>query len=178
MDRQPIVVNFLFGFYVFDLTVSKNGIQVSRFYTLMPMTLIDKFCALYSSLDVTTAEALTSIYTQDVEFIDPISHHHGLNAVKTYFAALLENTKDCTFHISMIAPSALNEDIDYTVTWTMHLVLKNKSAPIHLQGISILKVKNEKIYYHRDFYDLGEMVYEHIPVLGWVIHKIKARLHP
>lgn len=178
MDRYHIGVSAASEFCVFDLKVSKNGIQVSRFYTLMPMTLIDKFCALYSTLDATTAEALASIYTQDVEFIDPIAHHHGLDAVKTYFAVLLENTEDCTFHISMIAPSAPNEDIDYTVTWTMRLVLKNKSAPIQLQGISILKVRNEKIYYHRDFYDLGEMVYEHIPVLGWVIHKIKARLRP
>ncbi|MBU2979051.1 nuclear transport factor 2 family protein [Alteromonas sp. C1M14] len=140
------------------------------------MTLIEKFCALYSSLNDVNPDELGSIYSQDVEFIDPIAHHHGLDAVKYYFAQLLDNTKTCAFDIKTITPSAPGEDIHYTITWVMTLVLKGKTDPIVLDGITILKVSNEKIHYHRDYYDLGEMVYQHIPILGWVIGKIKSRL--
>ncbi len=29
---------------------------------------------------------------------------------------------------------------------------------------------------HKDYYDLGEMVYEHVPILGFIIRKIKGKL--
>ena len=34
----------------------------------------------------------------------------------------------------------------------------------------------ERINYHRDYYDLGEMLYEHIPLYGWFTRQLKTRL--
>ncbi len=39
-----------------------------------------------------------------------------------------------------------------------------------------LGVSDDSIIYHKDYYDLGEMVYEHVPILGFVIKKIKGKL--
>ncbi|HGP4674712.1 TPA: nuclear transport factor 2 family protein, partial [Vibrio cholerae O1] len=33
-----------------------------------------------------------------------------------------------------------------------------------------------KVTYHRDYFDMGEMLYEQLPVLGQVIRAIKRRL--
>jgi hypothetical protein len=32
------------------------------------------------------------------------------------------------------------------------------------------------VYYHRDYYDAGSMLYEHIPLMGYAIRKIKKKV--
>ena len=51
----------------------------------------------------------------------------------------------------------------------------NSAQPIQVQGHSLLKMADDKVIYHRDYVDLGAMLYEHIPLLGKVIRTIKAR---
>jgi hypothetical protein len=34
----------------------------------------------------------------------------------------------------------------------------------------------ERVHFHRDYFDLGAMIYERIPVLGGAVRAIKARL--
>ena len=58
----------------------------------------------------------------------------------------------------------------------MHLTLKTGNKYINVDGITQLKVVDDIIVYHKDYYDLGEMVYEHIPLLGYFVKKIKTRL--
>ena len=48
-------------------------------------------------------------------------------------------------------------------------------AEIEVTGISHIRY-DDLIFYHRDYYDLGEMLYEHIPAYGWITRKLKARL--
>ena len=39
------------------------------------------------------------------------------------------------------------------------------------------KINEESLaFFHRDYFDLGEMVYERLPGVGWVIKKVKNRL--
>ena len=58
----------------------------------------------------------------------------------------------------------------------MHLTLNNQSSSISVNGVSLLTLKDDRVVYHRDYYDMGEMVYEHVPVLKRVIYYIKKRL--
>ena len=48
-----------------------------------------------------------------------------------------------------------------------------KNQPIELDGASFIEFHNNKVCYHRDYYDLGALVYEHIPILGSVIKKVR-----
>lgn len=34
----------------------------------------------------------------------------------------------------------------------------------------------DRIFYHEDFYDLGAMIYQHVPVLGRIIRFINQRI--
>jgi limonene-1,2-epoxide hydrolase len=47
---------------------------------------------------------------------------------------------------------------------------------LEVQGISHLKFLENQVIYHRDYFDLGEMVYEHVPVLGKIVRFIKNSL--
>ena len=140
------------------------------------MSIIERFCEFYSELHKVNPDDLDSIYTADIEFIDPIPTHHGLDNVIAYFSKLLNETQSCRFDIHETLLSQKDNTSAYTVIWTMHLVLAQPAKTITLDGVSIVTVRDDKIFYHRDYYDMGEMVYEHIPLLRWIIKKIKARL--
>jgi hypothetical protein len=53
----------------------------------------------------------------------------------------------------------------------MTLTLKDSDKQITLDGTTQLGVSDDSIIYHKDYYDLGEMVYEHVPILGFVVKK-------
>ncbi len=63
----------------------------------------------------------------------------------------------------------------------MHLSHKrlNGGKPITLDGNSVITLdpQTKQAIYHRDYFDLGEFIYEQVPVLGFVIRKLKAYLN-
>lgn len=139
------------------------------------MDAIQNFKTLYSELCDITPDDLPKVYSDDVTFIDPVCSHEGIKAVQKYFDGLLTNASSCKFDIHEVI-SCSDASITHVVNWTMHLKFKKSSKLILLNGTSQLKVTGDKISYHKDYYDLGEMVYEHIPVLGFIVKKIKAKL--
>ncbi len=141
------------------------------------MAVIDRFCDLYRDLGILEPDQLHALYDEDVVFQDPLTTHTGIESLKTYFSKLLEHTESCKFDIENIAHCEGNPNqIDCVITWTMSLVISKRPTPITLTGVTLLRICNDRITYHRDYYDVGEMVYEHVPVLGWLIRKIKQRL--
>jgi hypothetical protein len=123
-----------------------------------------------------------------VVFDDPITTHVGLSNVKLYFENLLQNTESCFFvihDIKLLSNSSDSDEFkkqstsfDYTVLWTMTFATKrlNKGNPIDVDGTSFLKIEDNKVIRHKDYYDMGQMVYEHVPLLGKIVKKIKHRL--
>jgi hypothetical protein len=46
---------------------------------------------------------------------------------------------------------------------------------ISVRGVSHLQI-NDKIDYHEDFYDMGAMLYEQLPLIGTVTRWLRLRL--
>jgi len=139
------------------------------------MTILDQFSTFYTDLASMKIDQLAYIYSEDVEFIDPIASHQGIEAVKTYFSRLLKNAKGCRFTIH--SKQTVNSN-DFVVTWTMRYSSKsiNQGDPVIVDGVTLLRTNNNMIVYHRDYYDLGQMVYENIPILGFLVKKIRKRM--
>jgi len=140
------------------------------------MQTIERFSQFYQNLDAQSVEQLSNLYAVDVEFIDPVTRHQGLEQVKHYFSGLLQNTLECRFEIHR----SDNNGAQHYISWTMflrHPKLKSGQL-ISFEGISHLTIEHGLITYHRDFYDMGEMLYQHIPLLGSVVKHLKRRLSP
>lgn len=141
------------------------------------MTTIERFSLFYQELAHANLDELSSIYAQDVELIDPVGTHKGLPALRAYFENLLTNTEQCQFTIHNLHQTQIGVDTESAfLTWTMNVRHPKFARPIVVDGSSELRLSKDRIVYHRDYYDLGQMVYEHIPLLGRIIKKIKSRL--
>jgi hypothetical protein len=116
---------------------------------------------------------LDNLYDTDVIFCDPVHRVEGLPALKRYFAGMSGGLTSCRFEFDQ---SVISEG-SACLPWHMHFTHRQLKGgqPLSLRGCSLLRF-GERVYYHEDFYDLGAMVYEQVPLLGSVVRGVKKRL--
>lgn len=127
----------------------------------------------YQTLSTDNLELLSTIYHQDVIFIDPIHELKGFDKLFEYFKNLYENLNFCEFVINNV----IAQEDQAAIYWTMsyqHPKL-NKGNVVIVMGSSHIKGYEDKVIYHRDYLDLGSMLYEQIPLFGKLIKFIKKK---
>ncbi|WP_260258750.1 nuclear transport factor 2 family protein [Vibrio intestinalis] len=129
---------------------------------------------LYKQLDGEHLHLLEEIYHPDVVFEDAAHRIEGRESLYHYFETLYLNVNKCVFHISETHQSG---DKGFIV-WVMELQHPklNGGDAISVHGVTHLSFADKQVIYHRDYFDLGEMLYEQLPLLGGVIRAIKRRL--
>lgn len=137
---------------------------------------VTRFKQLYMGLhaDSLSEGVLQACYSDDVLFSDPAHTVRGINELHGYFAGMYENVQSIEFEF---ANTWQNNDAVF-VRWQMRLVHPklNSGRVVLVDGGSELHIKDNKVVQHQDIFDMGQMLYEHVPVLSWLIKMIKRRL--
>jgi len=134
---------------------------------------LSNFVLVYQKLSKDNLKLLSTIYHDKVIFIDPIHKVEGFDELYQYFTGLYQNLSACDFVIDDV----IWQDSQASIFWTMsyqHLKL-NKGKIVTVLGSSHIKGKNSKVIYHRDYLDLGAMLYEQLPVFGKLTKWIKTK---
>lgn len=135
---------------------------------------LEKLCAYYQKFNQESIAALGEVYHQDTVFEDPIGKKiEGLNSLKHHFSQMMANVTYCRFEITEVVE---NESQGF-ISWSMmfaHPKLNNHQE-ITVIGVSHVKF-SDRITYQRDYFDLGNMFYEQLPILKKVIGMLKNRL--
>ena len=137
-------------------------------------TATQRFIEAYQQLDQHRLNTLTCIYHPDIHFQDAVCQINGWPALKHYFELLYQNIEDSHFHVE----SQLIKGDQAFIQWTMIIRHRRLNKVITTDGISCLCFEGERVIRHRDYFDLGALVYENIPFLGRIIRRIKAGLSP
>ena len=133
-------------------------------------------CSLMGFFETFSRESLARLdeyYTPDIEFVDPVHRINGILSMKRYMKNMAINLQ----HYRIRYLEVLAGDNNAYLTWEMdfaHRRIKGGEV-ITIRGMTHLKYTS-KIYYHEDAYDLGALLYEHLPVLGGITRSVKARL--
>lgn len=133
----------------------------------------DKFQYVFEKLNKDSMHLINEFYDPNVEFHDPVGMIRGSDKIRAYYESMYKNVKSIKFDFSEFIESG-----DMVVgVWKMTLVTDklNGGEPIVVDGNSVIRFKDGKAIYHRDYFDMGVFVYENIPVLGFVVKKIKER---
>lgn len=137
--------------------------------------LVEGFKSLFQQLNKSNIDSglIESVYDNNLLFEDSFHRISGRQAFKSYCESVYENLKYCEFdfHQEWIT------DHDAMLTWTMRYAHPrlNKGNQITVQGSSHLRFE-EKVFYHRDYFDGGQLLYEHVPLLGKAIQHLKNRM--
>lgn len=134
--------------------------------------LIERFKNYFRVLHESDLSELCDLYSDQVIFKDPIHDIRGLVELEDYFTSMCADLTDCRFEY---LDEVVTENTAY-VKWVMHFKhprLGNKL--ISVRGVTHLKI-SDKIDYHEDFYDMGAMLYEQLPLIGNVTRWLRLRL--
>ncbi len=136
---------------------------------------LQQFVAFYNGLSANNLADLSDIYHPDVQFIDPVHEIHGVAALEQYFAHAYARLSSCHFLPLQQAEQGKQGFISWTMT-LCHPAIGGGKA-IEVEGCTALCWHADgRIIYHRDYYDLTDMVYQHIPLLGWLTTKVKQKM--
>lgn len=149
---------------------------MSTLTTTIGINNTERFKVLYHSLsrNRVSQNLLSTCYADNVVFCDPFHKIKGIRALTDYFIAMYSNVD----YIDFIFNQNWHQNNCSMIRWTMnfrHPRLR-KGELISIEGCSELRWEKDRIIYHRDFFDAGAMLYEHLPVFGWVISKLKERM--
>jgi esterase/lipase superfamily enzyme len=135
-------------------------------------SLVDKLKHFYQDRSSIDLSRMDEIYADDVVFRDPLHRIQGLAKLRDTLDGMYEPLTECRFEY---LDQVVAEGSAY-IKWNMHYrhpKLGNKL--ITVRGVSQLQF-SELIDYHEDIYDMGELLYEHVPLMGSVIQWLKNRL--
>jgi len=135
-------------------------------------SLIERFKSYFKILHESDLSQLRDLYAEQILFKDPVHEIRGLIELEDYFTSMCADLSDCRFEY---LDEMVSEHAAY-VKWVMHFKhprLGNRL--ISVRGVSHLKL-GDKIEYHEDFYDMGAMLYEQLPLIGNVTRWLRLRL--
>ena len=133
---------------------------------------VNRFVEVYQQLNKSNLVMIDKVYADDVLFIDAMHRIEGLPALRDYFRALYQNLEYCRFDIRDVQTT---EGVAW-LNWQMCFVHPKLAGgkEIAVDGATNLRFA-DNITFHRDYMDAGQMLYEHIPLLGSAIRYIKQR---
>ena len=115
-------------------------------------------------------------YHPNLIFEDPLGTINGRDEMIKYYLNLYKNVIDIRFEFK----DSTTSKNTHMLSWVMYLKSKSLKSgkEIKLEGVSHLKFDPQTglAIYHRDYFDMGAFIYEHIPIVGSLIHYIKSKL--
>ena len=114
----------------------------------------------FINLNESTLDNIGSYYDENVFFKDPFNEFNGREKLKKLFIHMFNTLKNP--HFVFIDNIENSEGV--FLTWDFIFSYKEKLFKIH--GSSHLKLNDEeKIVYHRDYWDVGEEILLKIPLI-------------
>lgn len=126
---------------------------------------------------------VATVYAQNVVFLDPLHHIEGIDALQKYFDRLQEPLKSAHFVFLQEEYTEKSAALE----WIMHLEMAKgplKGQKMSIPGVSLLQFTEivgpngteQRVLRQRDYFDVGDMLYERIPVLGGLLKWIKKQV--
>lgn len=131
-----------------------------------------QYAAFFQTLTPYTPFSLyEKIFAPEVRFSDPFQSVQGIKKVHHIFAHMYSTLKEPRFEVTQVCQ---NGHVAF-ISWEFHFVRGEKADTF--EGVSKVRFNDEDLVIeHIDYWDAASNVYEKIPLLGWVLRRIKGML--
>lgn len=139
------------------------------------MKRLEAFLNFYNSLTSSELHRLSDLYHPEIRFVDPVHEVEGCIALERYFSHAYARLSFCKFEAKAHCEQGDCGFISWQMTFAHPAIGKGKT--IRVDGCTELRWHADgRIVFHRDYYDLTELVYRHLPVIGWATKQVKQRM--
>jgi len=132
-----------------------------------------RFIQFFETVSPDNVGELVGLYSNDAYFKDPFNEVRGQAAILAIFEHMFNQVQNPRFKISR----RILQDDDAFIVWEFHFLMKDKhQTPECIHGSTHLRfAADNKVEYHRDYWDAAEELYEKIPLLGSLMRFVKKR---
>lgn len=119
--------------------------------------------------------AMDTIYAENVRFADPAGEVYGREKLRAHFASLLSGADFCAFAFD----GAVQDGDEVALFWRMTLAARrlNNGQQYEVPGASrLLFGGGGKVVMHRDYFDMGALLYERLPIVGAAARALRRRM--
>lgn len=155
--------------------------------TAKPLSPADRHAlitGIYDQLDADSVNSglLAQLYHPDAVFHDPFHRVESLQQIQQYFSALYQSVEAIVFEYGQFWPGS-SDDCDgdksadmlrWTMTFSHPAIASGKQ--IRVEGCTELHWQDGKVIHHRDLFDGADMLYNHLPLIGWALRKVRERM--
>lgn len=130
-----------------------------------------------AATDAGLLAGMDAVYHPQVVFADPAGVIRGRDNLRQHFIRLLTGASRCEFHFDNALQIASADAA--ALFWRMTLVAPPLAAgrEFAVSGASRLQFAADGLVIaHTDFFDLGAMLYEQLPLLGAICRRLRRRL--
>jgi hypothetical protein len=135
------------------------------------MNKINELKIWYEKLTLSSLENLDYFYEKNLFFKDPFNEVDNIDGLKNIFKHMFKTLE----HPRFVFIDTLEKDDESFLTWDFIFQFKGIEYKIH--GSSHIKFTHENmIYYHRDYWDVGEELLLKIPVINYFYKRFRKGL--
>jgi hypothetical protein len=134
---------------------------------------LDAYIAAFEALTPDRLDTLRGVCAEGVRFVDPFNDVHGIEAFITVFAHMYETLDEAVF---VVTDRATGTEASY-IRWTMTARRKGTTKRFKIEGMSEIHFDpSGRATLHVDHWDAAAQLYEHVPLLGWVLRRLRGFL--
>ncbi|MCX6111637.1 MAG: nuclear transport factor 2 family protein [Proteobacteria bacterium] len=121
----------------------------------------------------TVSQKVEAMMTPTVIYEDPFGRYEGRDKALEHLKQLLGSM--LTLNVDVKEEFVSGEET--VALWTMTLTNRHLASgeQIVFDGVTRVRVQNNKIVAQSSQFDLGAAYYEHLPVIGWVVRWAKGK---
>jgi len=118
---------------------------------------------------------IRSVYADKFYFNDTFKIIENIDELVAYMLDSASHVNSTTVEVHEVIAG----EQDYYIRWSMKMDLTVKHKHINSYSIGMTQLRfNEqgKVVFHQDFWDSSEAFYEHLPLLGYWLKKVKKMM--
>jgi steroid delta-isomerase len=139
---------------------------------------LQRYIDFFENLREELLDRLSVVMTEDVHFVDPFNDVTGSDKVRLIFKHMFRQLESPEFNVTHAA-SVPGSDRAGLLRWELSATPKRGggSEPLRITGMSEVHFAADgRICEHIDHWDAGRQFYEQIPLLGWILRRVRAPL--
>lgn len=136
---------------------------------------LDRLIAFYQTLTPDSVARFTEFYSPDAYFKDPFNEVRGTAAIQHIFTHMFQQVDEPRFIVTEHVRDAHCAMLVWEFSCRTRLWGRGKTQVI--RGVSHIRFgDDDKIHYHRDYWDASEELYMKLPVIGSLMRWLRNAL--
>ena len=132
---------------------------------------LEALVAWYQTLTPSSLSRLSEFYTDDAWFKDPFQEFASRARLRRVYEHMFETLEQPRFEVT----GTVLEGRQGFLIWNMHFRRGGRAFTLH-GSTHLLFTEDGRVCRHRDYWDAAEELYEKLPVLGWLMKRLKKKI--